>query len=234
MLGNCRKSILVLLVGLTLALPSVVVAADDPDPYESLNRKIFAFNEFSDRWFLKPVARGYRWITPYFVDDAVTRVFGNLAEISNFTNSALQGDLSQSGESFTRFVINSTIGVAGIFDVATGMGLEQHKEDFGQTFGVWGIESGPYIVLPFLGPSSMRDAFSTVPDIYLSPVTYIDHVPTRNSTRATGIIDGRADLMDIEQLVTGDRYTFLRDIYLQTREADVLNGDIEDDFDSDF
>ena len=222
------------MLALSLSLP---LAAEIDDPYQSINRRVFAFNEFMDRWLLKPVAKGYRWVTPEFVDRGVTNFFSNLGEIRNLLNSGLQGDFRQAGTATGRFLTNSTVGIGGLIDVATEIGLPHRREDFGQTLAVWGADSGPYIVLPFLGGSSIRDAFGTMPDVYTSPLTYMDDVAWRNSLRALDLVDTRADLIDSEALLSGDRYTFLRDIYSQRREAAINNGQSSgtvDDFDEDF
>lgn len=207
------------------------------DRYESVNRKIFGFNNFLDKWLLKPVAQGYRWITPGFVDNSVSRVFANLGEIRNLLNAGLQGDLRQAGTSSGRFLVNSTLGIAGILDVASGFGLEERREDFGQTLAVWGVGSGPHIVVPFLGSRTLRDALSMFPDNYMIPTSYIEEVSVRNSVRGLDLVDGRADLISSESLIIGDRYTFLRDVYLQQRESKIANGELEalsDDFEDDF
>ena len=226
--------VIVLALGIGTPLPSV---AGPGDPYESVNRRVFAFNEFMDRWVLKPVAEGYRWVTPGFVDRGVTNFFSNLGEIRNLLNSALQGDFRQAGSSTGRFLTNSTVGIGGLVDVASEVGLEYRSEDFGQTLAVWGADGGPYIVLPFLGGSSIRDAFGRVPDVYLSPLTYMDDVAWRNSLRALDLVDTRADLIDSEALLSGDRYTFLKDIYEQRRQAAISNGvpsESSYEFDEDF
>ena len=228
------RMFIVLALGFSVSLP---LAASNEDPYESVNRRVFAFNEFMDRWVLKPVAKGYRWVTPGFVDRGVTNFFSNLGELRNLLNSSLQGDFRQAGRSTGRFLTNTTIGLGGFVDVASEFGLEYRREDFGQTLAVWGSGSGPYIVLPFMGGSSLRDVFGSVPDIYTSPITYMDDVAWRNSLRALDLVDTRADLIDSEALLSGDRYSFLRDVYLQRREAAISNGvpaASGDDFDEDF
>ena len=208
--------------------------ASELDPFEPVNRKVFAFNEFLDRWLVKPVAKVYQWSTPSMVDQGVSNIFYNIAEIRNGVNSLLQADWSNSGKSSARFLINTTVGLLGFFDVASHWKLESEKEDFGQTLAVWGVADGPYIVLPMLGGRNLRDALAFAPDVYLSPLEEVDHVPTRNIIRAIDLIDTRADLIDAEQLVSGDRYGFLRDIYLQTRASAIANGKLDDDFDEDF
>ena len=208
--------------------------ASEADPFEPVNRKFFAFNEFLDRWLVKPVARVYQWSTPSEVDHGVSNFFYNIAEIRNGVNSLLQADWSNSSKSSARFLINTTVGLLGFFDVASHWKLESEKEDFGQTLAIWGVADGPYIVLPMLGGRNLRDAMAFVPDVYLSPLEEIDHVSTRNVIKAVDLIDMRADLIDSEQLISGDRYGFLRDIYLQRRASAVANGELDDDFDEDF
>ncbi len=221
------------LVFASLLVSANLVVAND-DPLESLNRKVYAFNDFLDRYFLKPVAKTYDWLTPKPVDDGISNVFDNLGEIKNFVNDILQFKLVEASTDVGRFLINTTVGIVGIFDVATRIGLEQNEEDFGQTLARWNIGSGPYIVLPFLGPSTLRDAISLWPDSYTNPIGYIDHVPTRNTAYGVDIIDTRADLLETEKLIQGDKYTFIRDVYLQRREFLISDGVVqEDDFTAD-
>ena len=221
-----------LLLALLIGSVSNVVLAND-DPLEGLNRKVFAFNDFMDRYLLKPVAQGYDWVTPKPVDDGVSNVFDNLGEIRNFLNDVLQLKLGRASTDVGRFLVNSTLGVAGIFDVATSMGLERNEEDFGQTMARWHVGSGPYIVLPLFGPSTLRDAIGRIPDSYSVPQRYIDHVPTRNTVYGVDLVDTRSDLLDVEKLIQGDRYTFIRDVYLQRRDFLISDGYLEDDFTAD-
>ena len=161
-------------------------------------------------------------------------MFSNLGEVLNITNDLLQGKVGQAGNDGGRLLINSTIGIAGFFDVAKHAGLEKSAgEDFGQTFGAWGVGKGAYVVLPFLGPSTLRDAPSLLLDSVFNPVGEIDHVPTRNQLYATGAVSTRAGLLETEKLVKGDRYTFVRDVYLQRRQFLVNDGEVEDDFGDD-
>ena len=223
-----------LLVALLLCCFSAMPQAGQLDPYESFNRKVFSFNESTDRWLLKPVAKAYRWLMPGPIDRAVSNVFDNFSELRNALNSGLQGDFSQTAIASGRFCINSMAGLLGVFDVATGFGLQRRDEDFGQTLAVWGVDSGAYLMLPFLGGSSLRDAFALPADNALSLPSQIDDVSARNGAFAVDIIDTRADLLDAEALLSGDRYLFLRDIYFQQRQRQIDNGLLEDDFDSDF
>lgn len=208
--------------------------AANPDPWEPFNRKIYAFNDFADRNFLKPVAKGYDWITPRFLQDGVHNVFNNVGEVGNIVNSLLQAKFEYTAISGSRLVINSTIGLLGFFDVAGRCGLERHDEDFGQTLGYWGVRPGPFVVIPLLGPRSVRDGFGSVADGYSDAVPYlITHVPTRNEVLGGRVIDSRAQLLNAEELVSGDRYIFLRDAYLQRREFLVRDGEVEDTFGAD-
>lgn len=213
------------------AVPLQATAAEQ-DPLESFNRRVFAFNDFVDRWALKPAARAWRWITPGFVDRGVSNFFDNLGEVRNIVNGGLQGDLPVMGSATGRLLVNSTLGLGGLFDVAGRVGIAGRDEDFGQTLGVWGVGSGPYIVLPLFGGSTLRDSIALAPDIYLAPTTWLDEESLRYGLRALDIIDLRADLLDAETLITGDRYTFIREVYLQRRKSDISNGALEDDFDS--
>jgi phospholipid-binding lipoprotein MlaA len=202
------------------------------DPWENFNRKIFQFNEAADRWVLKPVARGYRKITPDPVEQGVSNFYSNLWEVRNVLNDVLQWKWVQAGNDTGRFLINSTIGIAGVFDVAQHMNLERNEgEDFGQTLAVWGVDSGPYLVLPFLGPSTVRDGAAIPVDWLANPIEEIDHRSTRNSLIALGFVSARAELIQAEAFISGDRYVFIREAYLQRRNYLVNDGEVEDDFD---
>ncbi|MCW1936795.1 MlaA family lipoprotein [Pseudomonas sediminis] len=220
---------LMALVGLSL-LPAMSQAASEEDPWESFNRPIFRFNDTVDTYALKPIAQGYRAVTPQFLEDGVHNVFGNIGDVGNLANNLLQGKLHNAGVDTGRLIFNTTFGVLGFFDVAKHMGLRKSDEDFGQTLGVWGLNSGPYLVIPLLGPSTVRDATGRVPDSFLTPYPYMDHVPTRNVTRGVQVVDTRANLLQAERLVSGDKYIFIRNAYLQSREFKVKDGQVEDDF----
>ncbi|MDH1261369.1 MULTISPECIES: MlaA family lipoprotein [unclassified Pseudomonas] len=223
-----RLSRLVACASLVL-LPAVAQAAEE-DPWEGFNRAMFRFNDTLDTYALKPLAQGYQTVTPKFLEDGVHNVFGNLGDVGNLANNLLQGKIHDAGVDTSRLLLNTTIGVLGFFDVAKQMGLNKTDEDFGQTLGVWGLDSGPYLVLPFLGPSSVRDAAGRLPDSLLEPYPYMDHVPTRNVTRGVDVVDTRASLLSAEKLISGDKYIFIRNAYLQNREFRVKDGDVEDDF----
>lgn len=203
---------------------------EDQDPWENVNRAVFRFNERLDRWALKPVAQGYHAITPDVVEEGVHNVFRNMGELRNFTNNVLQLKLHDAGVDTTRFIFNTSFGLLGFFDVATSMGLQRNDEDFGQTLGTWGVESGPYVVLPLLGPSTVRDAAAIYPDGYLVPYWHSNDMSVRNSIFALNIVDVRANLLDKERLIVGDKYRFIRNVFLQNREFRVRDGNVEDDF----
>jgi phospholipid-binding lipoprotein MlaA len=200
---------------------------DSRDPLESFNRAIFRFNTDFDKAFLKPLAKGYRAVTPEPVDRSVSNFFYNLADVTSVINNLLQFKMSRAGSDIGRVVINSTVGVLGLFDVATNVGLPSYKEDFGQTLGYWGLGSGAYIVLPVLGPSSVRDTFGWAGDIATDPLNQINSAPIHYSVLGTQIIDRRADYLAAGEIIEDaaiDTYGFLRDTYLQRRLSLVHDG----------
>lgn len=233
------------LVAGCLSLPSMALAqetdyadADElwddfgekEDPWEPMNRVVFRFNDTLDRWALKPIAKGYQKVTPDAVEEGVHNVFSNLGEVRNFANNVLQFKLHDAGVDTARFFFNTTFGLLGFFDVATKMGLQRNDEDFGQTLGAWGLQSGPYVVLPLLGPSTVRDAAALYPDSFTRQYRYINDVPVRNSMFALNIVDSRASLLASERLIIGDKYRFVRNAFLQNREFRVRDGNVVDDF----
>ncbi len=211
-------------------------ASDDSDPWEGFNRKVFAFNDYMDRNLLKPVAQGYEFVTPDPVDRAITNTFSNINDTLVVVNDVAQFKFTQALMDTARFVVNTTVGFFGVFDVAKHIGLPKHNEDFGQTLGYWGVGSGPYLMLPFLGPSSLRDLSGDLVD-YSSGMSYPYFTETRTEDvflTALKIIDLRADLLASESLISGDRYLFIRSAYLQNREYLVTDGKSQDDFGDDF
>ena len=212
------------------ASTSVPNAGSDPrDPYENYNRAMFEFNRKLDENVLKPVATGYVNVVPSFVRTAVGNFFANIGDVWTAVNNYLQGKPKDGTTDVTRVIFNSTIGIAGLIDVATPMGLPKHDEDFGQTLGVWGAKSGPYVVLPFFGSSTLRDTMAKPVDWYGDPLTASNDVPVRakNSGRALRIVDDRAALLETSNLLEGaalDPYQFFRDAYLQRRESRVRDG----------
>lgn len=223
------RSARVLAVAGLAVLPAVTQASEE-DPWESFNRPIFVFNDKLDTYALKPLAQGYQAVTPQFVEDGIGNFFANIGEIRNFGNDMLQGKVHAAGVDTARFLLNSTVGVVGFIDVATHAGLRRNDEDFGQTLGAWGVDSGPYLVLPFFGPSNPRDAVGLIPDNLAGLKGRISDVPTRNTVQAVDIVDTRAELLSAEKVISGDKYLFIRNAYLQNREFKVKDGQVEDDF----
>ena len=217
------------LLGLS-ALPAVASAQSDEDPWEGFNRAIFSFNETVDTYSLKPLAQGYQAITPQFLEDGIHNVYSNVGDVGNLANNLFQWKWHNAGVDTARLMFNTTFGLLGFFDVATHMGLVRNDEDFGQTLAAWGVESGPYLVLPLLGPSTVRDAIGKVPDGYVRPYPYMNNVRERNVALGLNIIDTRASLLPLDKLVTGDKYVFMRNAYLQHREFKINDGEVIDDF----
>ena len=213
-----------------LGAPVQALAEDNQDPWEGFNRAIFKFNDTVDFYVLKPIATGYDKVMPDPLQDGVTNFFNNAGELGTIVNSLLQGKFAQAGMDSTRFLVNTTVGMFGFIDIGSRIGLERHEEDFGQTLAAWGSGSGPYIVLPFFGPSTLRDVAGRVPDYYLSPYRAVDHDLTGYSILAVDVIDLRASFLEAEKLIAGDRYSFFRDAYLQRREFLINDGQISDDF----
>jgi len=228
------KSLLSLLLCSGMLLSSgLSFAQKDPDPWRGVNEKTHAFNEFFDRNLLKPVAKGYNYITPEPLNKGITNFFSNLGEPVVMVNDLLQGKGKDAAVDLGRFGINTTLGLLGFFDVATRMSLHKNNEDFGQTLGKWGVPSGPYVVIPFLGPSTVRDGLAKIPASFtnLNPIVLATDDPNVViAATAIDLIDTRADLLKLEKMIIGDRYTGMRDIYLQLREYDVKDGQVEDDF----
>lgn len=203
--------------------------AHPEDPWEGFNRRIFAFNDVLDRYALKPVATGYRTVTPDPVQTGVGNFFANLGEVRTAINSLLQGKPSNAGLATSRFLINSTVGVGGLLDYATLMEVTADDEDFGQTLAAWGWADSRYLVLPLLGPSTLRDTTGLPADMAAYPPTYIDDDATRVGLTALNIVDTRAGLLDQEELISGDRYRFIRDAFLQSRQFAINDGELGDD-----
>ena len=212
---------------LLLSLP--IFGEEINDPFEDLNRDIFIFNEKLDEKLLKPAALTYRKVTPQFARTGVTNFFNNLEEIDTTINQVLQGEIKYAFNDAGRFVINTTIGLFGLIDVASKMGLEKHEEDFGQTLGVWGFDSGPYIMIPFLGPSNPRDLLSRPISSFLSGTFAMEDNDVKITLVGIDALETRERLLDAETLIIGDKYIFVKDAYIQSREYEINNGSTEDD-----
>ncbi|MES2321290.1 MAG: VacJ family lipoprotein [Pseudomonadota bacterium] len=198
------------------------------DPYEKFNRKMFEFNDAVDRNALKPAATVYKQVLPSFVQTGVNNFFGNLADMWSTANNLMQGKGEAGMSDFTRVMMNSTFGLAGLIDVASEAGLKKHNEDFGQTLGYWGVKSGPYLMLPLLGPSTMRDTVALPLDIYADPWGYGVNANVQVAGTIVRVIDQRAVILDASNLMEEaalDRYEFIRDGFLQSRQNKVFDGE---------
>ena len=205
------------------------------DPLEPMNRAIFQFNEVVDDNIFEPVAKTYKYITPDPVETGVSNFFSNIGEVSTIANDVFHFKFKQAGYDFLRFSINTSIGVLGIFDVATSVGLKKNNEDFGQTLGYWGIPQGPYLVLPFFGASTFRDAPGLYADMQISPINQLDD-EEELTLNALNAVSTRARLLRATKILdtaAKDKYIFIRESYLQKRESMVNDGDSEEDFEID-
>lgn len=227
-IGRVRKSVLRALL-LSLVMACAAPALAEVDPWEGTNRKIFKFNDTLDRWVLKPVARGYDWLFPSFVKRGVRNFFTNVGEPMVAVNQLLQGKPGRAAQDTGRFLLNSTVGIFGLVDVAAANGLPPHDEDFGQTFVAWGIPNGNFITIPVRGPATVTHAVGMVADIFTNPFQLITPARDRYLLRGLDLVDVRAGLLPTESLITGDKYLFLRDAYLQRREFLINDGIVEDD-----
>jgi phospholipid-binding lipoprotein MlaA len=198
------------------------------DPWESFNRSVFEFNEGLDKYLLKPVVAAYRFILPQIVRDGIYNFFSNYSDIYTALQNLLQGKPDLAFNDLMRVAVNTIFGLGGLMDVATPGGLPKHKEDWGQTFGVWGVPSGPYLVLPFFGPSTIRDTFGTAADLETDYLfKYIPDVGLRNSITGLRVINARNTFYEAGDLLDGaalDKYSFIRDAYLQRREYQINEG----------
>ena len=200
------------------------------DPFEEINRKTYEFNEKIDSKILKPSAEIYSSFPPG-IKKGVTNFFNNLEEVDTSVNQLLQGKPKESLTDITRFFINTTIGIAGFFDVATKMGLERHEEDFGQTLAVWGVGEGPYLMLPLLGPSTLRDTLSRPVSSFLSVTFHMTETDVNIALKSVDALETRERLLEVESLLSGDKYSFVKDAYIQSMYYEIKDGiDVEDKF----
>lgn len=226
---------MVLLMAMFAMTANADEAATEVDPWEGFNRAMFSFNTGLDDYIMRPLAKGYRAVLPDPVETGVDNVFLNLREITNVFNDILQWKWDKAANDTARFLINTTVGVAGVFDVAGHFGLLRGDgEDFGQTLAVWGVGQGPYMMLPFLGPSTLRRTAAIPLDLDTLPIVQIKDIATRNSVLAFRFVALRAQLLPFEETITGDSYIFIRDAYLQNRQFLINDGAVEDDFGGDF
>lgn len=206
--------------------------ANPADPFEPFNRGVSSFNDRIDDAVFRPAATAYRQILPSPVRTGVNNFFGNLSDVWSFANSVLQLKLQHSAETFMRVNVNTVFGLGGLLDIASEAGIDRHSEDFGQTLGRWGVPSGPYLVLPLLGPSTLRDTAALPIDSQGDLLGQIGDIPVRNSLYVLRVIDIRANLLRAGQLLGDaalDKYSFTRDAFLQRRRNDVFDGNLPDD-----
>jgi phospholipid-binding lipoprotein MlaA len=217
---------------LSLFLGGCATAPDakkDPrDPFEGFNRASYKFNDALDRALLKPAAKGYKAVTPDFVETGVTNFFSNLAQPTVILNDLLQGKFKDSLNDTGRFLVNTTVGIGGLFDPASAAGLDRNDEDFGQTLGKWGTPAGPYLMVPFFGPATVRDGFGAGVDVFTNPVHYVERDAIRYGLQGMDLIDARARRLPLDDTLNQafDKYTFIRNAYLQQREYAVKDGNV--------
>lgn len=232
---NCLSGLFLLLISIQPGLAAnewyLNEATENPrDPWEHWNRKVYAFNETMDTYIAKPVARTYDRFTPSVVQAGVLNFFINLASIKVIANDLFQLKWSQAGSDSARFLLNSVFGLAGVIDVAAPLGFEYREEDFGQTLGYWNVPIGPYLMLPLVGPSTVRDFSGWVTDFTFSPLREVDSTQVRVNLKTIDLISYRASLLKAEAVIQGDSYAFIRDAYLQRRDYLVKDGQVEDIF----
>lgn len=225
-----RAALLSAALALSLAGCASTQRSGNPDdPLEPVNRAVYQFNDTLDRYFMKPLAKGYKAVLPQVVRTGVTNFFNNLNEVVVAVNDLLQGKLNNGAQDVTRLAVNTTVGIGGVFDVASTMGLQKHDEDFGQTLGYWGMPAGPYLQIPLAGPSTGRDALGRLADYEADPIRWGLHgdIGWRNSLWGLKLVNTRANLLDASQMLEDaalDPYEFQRDAYLQHREAQIHDG----------
>jgi len=235
--ARCRFSIstklnlvyFVLLCAVLLPAP-LYAQGVNPDPWRTTNQRIYNFNNFFDGLIVRPAAQTYTTLVPRVVRQGIGNFFSNINDINVAVNDLLQFKFDAALSDSGRFLINSTVGVLGVFDVATSMGLQKNEEDFGQTLGRWGVGPGPYVMLPVFGASNVRDSFGLVLDTLFNPIQYQDDDSLRLTLFMVDEINSRAGLLALDELVVGDQYLFIREAYIQRREYLVTDGEVEDDF----
>jgi len=228
MLSPLRAAAAILIATFAAGCAATPGRTTPEDRWEGFNRGVYKFNDAVDRAALKPVAKGYRAITPRWLRVGIGNFLGNLEYPATVANQFLQGKATMGLRDTGRFLLNSTLGIAGIFDVATAVGLEANDEDLGQTLAVWGVGSGPYLTLPLFGPSTLRDAPTRVVDFFFDPLTYLNDVPWEAvwGERVLDVVHSRAELLPLDGTLqrTYDPYAFIRDSWLQQREFAIFDG----------
>ena len=224
---GCRVVLGLLALGIGMVAPESI--AQTSDPWENTNRKIYQFNDYFDQRLVRPAALVYFNLVPPILQTGIGNFFSNINDVKVTLNDLLQFKLEDAASDSARVLINTTVGVAGLIDVATPIGLEKHEEDFGQTFGAWGFPSGPYLIIPTVGSSNVRDAIGWALGFAFNPFFYGD-TSVSAPMYVLERIDGRSRLLAFDELVFGDEYVFVREAYGQRREFLVLDGQVEDEF----
>ena len=226
-----KRSARMSLIALALMVPAVEAQTQEViDPWEGYNRWMFDFNGDTDRWIIRPVAKGYDAMMPQFARIGVNNFFSNFYDFNGALNALLQGRIEQAVNNTFRVLANSTIGLFGFFDVASTAGIPRYETDFGHTLSIWGVPRGNFVVLPVIGPSTVRAAFGASIDAYMAPTGQMMNDEAYWGLRAFNLLDIRAGLLDAEEIMTGDRYVFFRDVYLQSRAVLEAGGQIKDEF----
>ena len=223
---RCTVAVAAFLAAMSLVGCASTTANNPRDPFESFNRAMFSVNEGIDT-VVKPVAQGYTDYVPSPIRTGIGNFFGNIADLWIAVNNYLQGKFTEGSSDVSRVIVNTTMGVGGLFDVATLLDLEKHNEDFGQTLGVWGIDTGPYLFGPFIGPRDVRDTFGFAVDATADPVMYVNDIPVRNTMIGVRFIDLRASLLPADKIVEEaafDKYSYIRNAYFQNRLNAVYDG----------
>ena len=219
---------LLLIVSL-LVLP-FSAKSQDYDPWMRLNQHFFSVNDYFDQLLVRPIALTYTNVTPRFFQVGVGNVFDNLQDVNVAINDFLQFKIEDGLSDSGRIIVNSTVGIGGILDVATSMGLYRNEEDFGQTLGVWGFDAGPYVFLPVFGASNLRDSVGMIVDALFNPIRYIESIESRYALYLADELDFRSSLLAYDELIIGDRYLFVREAYIQNREYVVNDGEVTNEF----
>ena len=214
----------------SLLVLSFSAKSQDYDPWMRLNKHFFYVNDYFDQLLVRPVALTYTNVTPRFFQVGVGNVFDNLQDVNVAINDFLQFKIEDGLSDSGRIIVNSTVGIGGILDVATSMGLYRNEEDFGQTLGVWGFDAGPYVFLPVFGASNLRDSVGMIIDALFNPIRYIENIESRYALYLSDELDFRSSLLAYDELIIGDRYLFVREAYIQNREYVVNDGEVINEF----
>ena len=219
-----------LLLIVSLLVLSFSAKSQDYDPWMRLNKHFFSVNDYFDQLLVRPVALTYTNVAPRFFQVGVGNVFDNLQDVNVAINDFLQFKIEDGLSDSGRIIVNSTVGIGGILDVATSMGLYRNEEDFGQTLGVWGFDAGPYVFLPVFGASNLRDSVGMIVDALFNPIRYIENIESRYTLYLADELDFRSSLLAYDELIIGDRYLFVREAYIQNREYVVNDGEVTNEF----